>query len=471
MSCSSTVHAIPKWRTCLAHLFPPGARIAGCSLTSHDSCDMLWYFFLAPKTVLFHPIFQSHRFSPGKQWYIPSIWSNCRSLVIFRVLCLSAIDNSKVIGSAFCLGCAVNSSCTILFVEFDWHSVHVSAFLPINFITHCENMWEPFPILALHHHFYPDILDVHSWAWSKKMGTESFQAQISNSSRWVFQVGGALCLFRAHHFWSSHELSTCCSLNAGPKLATQEHPWNVPKESAMKVRSTSFACSFFFFWGVYNNLAVSQFISCLHLVYPIFFAASFLGTLGPVGRWPGLGWNHQIKVDEELPPPTERSRVETVHRSARVHCECLGWPCFCRGDDWHHAHYKKQNEGWAEFLCENICEGKAVSTSWKKASHASRTPLLRWPAGFVLIFCAAVSIYCDAFADVIGLFGACFGTLICIIWPLRRESFMVLPVSSVFDCLKMFKIYTGSLSREDCAWLYLTAHIFRFIKKIDLFHV
>jgi len=38
---------------------------------------------------------------------------------------------------------------------------------------------------------------------------------------------------------------------------------------------------------------------------------------------------------------------------------------------------------------------------------------------FVLIFCAAVSIYCDAFADVIGLFGACFGTLICIIWPLR----------------------------------------------------
>lgn len=203
----------------------------------------------------------------------------------------------------------------------------------------------------------------------------------------------------------------------------------------------------------------------LFLVYPIFFAASFLGTLGPVGRWPGLGWNHQIKVDEELPPPTERSRVETVHRSARVHCECLGWPCFCRGDDWHHAHYKKQNEGWAEFLCENICEGKAVSTSWKKASHASRTPLLRWPAGFVLIFCAAVSIYCDAFADVIGLFGACFGTLICIIWPLRRESFMVLPVSSVFDCLKMFKIYRGSLSREDCAWLYLTAHIFRFIKK------
>lgn len=266
MSCSSTVHAIPKWRTCLAHLFPPGARIAGCSLTSHDSCDMLWYFFLAPKTVLFHPIFQSHRFSPGKQWYIPSIWSNCRSLVIFRVLCLSAIDNSKVIGSAFCLGCAVNSSCTILFVEFDWHSVHVSAFLPINFITHCENMWEPFPILALHHHFYPDILDVHSWAWSKKMGTESFQAQISNSSRWVFQVGGALCLFRAHHFWSSHELSTCCSLNAGPKLATQEHPWNVPKESAMKVRSTSFACSFFFFEGC---ITTWLFLS-LFLVYILF---------------------------------------------------------------------------------------------------------------------------------------------------------------------------------------------------------
>ena len=39
--------------------------------------------------------------------------------------------------------------------------------------------------------------------------------------------------------------------------------------------------------------------------------------------------------------------------------------------------------------------------------------------GFVLVFCAAVSIYCDAFADVIGLFGACFGTLICLIWPLR----------------------------------------------------
>lgn len=38
---------------------------------------------------------------------------------------------------------------------------------------------------------------------------------------------------------------------------------------------------------------------------------------------------------------------------------------------------------------------------------------------FVLVFCAAVSIYCDAFADVIGLFGACFGTLICLIWPLR----------------------------------------------------
>lgn len=263
MSCSSTAHAIPKWRTCLAHLFPLGARIAGCSLTSYDSCDMLWYFFLAQKTVLFHPIFQSHRFSPGKQWYIPSTWSNCRSLVIFRVLCLSAIDNSKVIGSAFCLGCAVNSSCTILFVEFDWHSVHVSAFLPINFITRCENMWEPFPILALHHHFYPDILDVHSWAWSKKVGTELFQTQISNSSRWVFQVGGALCLFRPHHFWSSHELSTCCSLNAGP--LGNEHPWNVPQESAMKVRSTSFACGFLSFWEVYNNLAVSEFISCLPL--------------------------------------------------------------------------------------------------------------------------------------------------------------------------------------------------------------
>lgn len=112
-------------------------------------------------------------------------------------------------------------------------------------------------------------------------------------------------------------------------LATQEHPWNVPKESAMKVRSTSFACSFFFLEGC---ITTWLFLS-LFLVYPIFFAASFLGTLGPVGRWPGLGWNHQIKVDEELPPPTERSRVETVHRSARVHCECLGWPCFCRGDD------------------------------------------------------------------------------------------------------------------------------------------
>lgn len=268
-------------------------------------------------------------------------------------------------------------------------------------------------------------------------------------------------------------------MNLAPAAASMQarnwQPRNIhgmsPRNQPWKSDQLLLPVVFFFFWGVYNNLAVSQFISCLHLVYPIFFAASFLGTLGPVGRWPGLGWNHQIKVDEELPPPTERSRVETVHRSARVHCECLGWPCFCRGDDWHHAHYKKQNEGWAEFLCENICEGKAVSTSWKKASHASRTPLLRWPAGFVLIFCAAVSIYCDAFADVIGLFGACFGTLICIIWPLRRESFMVLPVSSVFDCLKMFKIYTGSLSREDCAWLYLTAHIFRFIKKIDLFHV
>ena len=276
MSCSSTVHAIPKWRTCLAHLFPPGARIAGCSLTSHDSCDMLWYFFLAPKTVLFHPIFQSHRFSPGKQWYIPSIWSNCRSLVIFRVLCLSAIDNSKVIGSAFCLGCAVNSSCTILFVEFDWHSVHVSAFLPINFITHCENMWEPFPILALHHHVYPDILDVHSWAWSKKWER--------NHSRHRFPTPRVGCSRLVVRCVYSVPIIFGVPMNLAPAAASmqarnwqpQEHPWNVPKESAMKVRSTSFACSFFFFWGVYINLAVSQFISCL----PIFFCCILFGNLG-----------------------------------------------------------------------------------------------------------------------------------------------------------------------------------------------
>lgn len=40
---------------------------------------------------------------------------------------------------------------------------------------------------------------------------------------------------------------------------------------------------------------------------------------------------------------------------------------------------------------------------------------------FVLLLCALVSIYCEAFADVIGLFGACFGTLICLIWPLRTR--------------------------------------------------
>ena len=59
----------------------------------------------------------------------------------------------------------------------------------------------------------------------------------------------------------------------------QEHPWNVPKESAMKVRSTSFACSFFFLRGVYQ-------LGCFSVYFmftQFFFAASFLGTLGPVG--------------------------------------------------------------------------------------------------------------------------------------------------------------------------------------------
>ncbi|CAJ1389606.1 unnamed protein product, partial [Effrenium voratum] len=32
--------------------------------------------------------------------------------------------------------------------------------------------------------------------------------------------------------------------------------------------------------------------------------------------------------------------------------------------------------------------------------------------------CALVALCSEAFADVIGLFGACFGTLICLVWPL-----------------------------------------------------
>jgi len=39
--------------------------------------------------------------------------------------------------------------------------------------------------------------------------------------------------------------------------------------------------------------------------------------------------------------------------------------------------------------------------------------------GAVLLCSALLAICCEAFADVIGLFGACFGTAICLMWPLR----------------------------------------------------
>ena len=149
--------------------------------------------------------------------------------------------------------------------------------MSVRFFLSISSPIEPFPILALHHHFYPDILDVHSWAWSKKVGTESFQTQISNSiANLVFQVGGALCLFRAHHFWSSRELSTCCSLNAGPLGNPRNIPGMSPRNQPWKSDQLLFPVVFFFFWGVYNNLAVSQFISCL----PNFFCCILFGNLG-----------------------------------------------------------------------------------------------------------------------------------------------------------------------------------------------
>ncbi|CAE7943831.1 slc38a7, partial [Symbiodinium necroappetens] len=40
--------------------------------------------------------------------------------------------------------------------------------------------------------------------------------------------------------------------------------------------------------------------------------------------------------------------------------------------------------------------------------------------GTVLLCSALLAICCEAFADVIGLFGACFGTAICLMWPLRK---------------------------------------------------
>ena len=51
--------------------------------------------------------------------------------------------------------------------------------------------------------------------------------------------------------------------------------------------------------------------------------------------------------------------------------------------------------------------------SWR--SHARRA----WIVGTVLLCSAALAICCEAFADVIGLFGAFFGTVICLVWPLR----------------------------------------------------
>ncbi|CAK0867802.1 unnamed protein product, partial [Prorocentrum cordatum] len=35
----------------------------------------------------------------------------------------------------------------------------------------------------------------------------------------------------------------------------------------------------------------------------------------------------------------------------------------------------------------------------------------------VLGVCTAVAVWCEAIADVIALFGSCFGTLICLVWP------------------------------------------------------
>ncbi|CAK9012285.1 Putative sodium-coupled neutral amino acid transporter 7 (Solute carrier family 38 member 7) [Durusdinium trenchii] len=61
-----------------------------------------------------------------------------------------------------------------------------------------------------------------------------------------------------------------------------------------------------------------------------------------------------------------------------------------------------------------------MSTFGRQRSDSEKSSCQRiCIVSFVLLFCAAVSILCDAFADVIGLFGACFGTLICLIWPLR----------------------------------------------------
>lgn len=162
--------------------------------------------------------------------------------------------------------------------------------------------------------------------WTQKMWTELVQAQIFPRIRWVFQVGGALCLFRAHHFWSSHELSTCCSLNAG----LLEGCWQprIHQMSAVKVRSPSFACSFLLLRGVSTWLFLSLFD-----FFHFFLLYLFWEPWGSVGRWSGLGWNHQIKVDEELPPPMERSRVETVQSFARVYCECLGRPCYTEMTD------------------------------------------------------------------------------------------------------------------------------------------
>ena len=86
------------------------------------------------------------------------------------------------------------------------------------------------------------------------------------------------------------------------------------------------------------------------------------------------------------------------------------------------------------------------------------------PSGFVLLFCAAVSILCDAFADVIGLFGACFGTLICLIWPLRTGwGFMwCLRLTGPVPCADRVTRSSGSAARvEDSGerrngvWLFL----------------
>ena len=119
-----------------------------------------------------------------------------------------------------------------------------------------------------------------------------------------WKVGGALCLFRAHHFWSSHELSTCCGLNAGlfegsSPVGGRANIHGMSPESAMKVRSTSSASSFFFFLGGKgcNNLAVSQFISFFLIIFIRIF---FLGTLesgqASSGRWPGDDTGKKIYV-------------------------------------------------------------------------------------------------------------------------------------------------------------------------------